>query len=302
MPASESLLCAFSVTKAAGKESLSCLGNWLAGIHFWHSLNGAPWHGDNALRIAKAGVRKLVPNSAHRDKCPPVTLAHMHALKVGLDPVSPLDAAVWALACVAFWSCCQLGELTVPSLHSFDPAKHVACSAPTVLRSSPGGINSAHFHIPWSKTTHYAGADIIIMSNGDPSDPLAALLNHLAVNAGLPDGAPYFAYRTAEGWSPLTKSAFLARCERIWFIKGLPKMAGHAFCIGGATELLLRGTHPDVVAVQGCWRSKAFLKYWHQIEGILSLFITGSFNADRAAQVSETMEAYHRLHNSSPSS
>ncbi|KAJ6448633.1 hypothetical protein C8R45DRAFT_803271, partial [Mycena sanguinolenta] len=37
---------------------------------------------------------------------------------------------------------------------------------------------------------------------------------------------------------------------------------GHSACIGGATELLLRGVEPDVVARQGRWSSQSFLLYW----------------------------------------
>jgi len=41
------------------------------------------------------------------------------------------------------------------------------------------------------------------------------------------------------------------RCEEIWLRAGmLDKILGHGFRIGGATELLLMGTPPDVVATQ----------------------------------------------------
>jgi len=44
-------------------------------------------------------------------------------------------------------------------------------------------------------------------------------------------------------------------------------------CIGGCTEMLLKGVHPNIVMVQGRWKSQAFLEYWHRIDVILPLFL-----------------------------
>lgn len=41
----------------------------------------------------------------------------------------------------------------------------------------------------------------------------------------------------------------MKRCEQIWEAAGFPKIHGHAFRIGRATELLMQGVHPDVVQV-----------------------------------------------------
>ncbi|KAG1735687.1 uncharacterized protein EDB91DRAFT_1036542, partial [Suillus paluster] len=71
-----------------------------------------------------------------------------------------------------------------------------------------------------------------------------------------------FAYLTASGWAPMTRTAFLAHCNKIWVSQGFPNLLGHMFCIGGATELLLQGVHPDIVSTQGRWLSDAFLEYW----------------------------------------
>ncbi|KAG2088573.1 uncharacterized protein F5147DRAFT_587605, partial [Suillus discolor] len=54
---------------------------------------------------------------------------------------------------------------------------------------------------------------------------------------------------------------------------GHPSMPGHAFRIGRATELLFEGVYPDIVAMQGRWKLRAFLDYWRQIKSIYSLFI-----------------------------
>ncbi|KAG1908833.1 uncharacterized protein F5891DRAFT_1180398 [Suillus fuscotomentosus] len=44
MPASDHLLASF-VTSLARKVAATTVQNWLAGLHFWHNLHGAPWFG-----------------------------------------------------------------------------------------------------------------------------------------------------------------------------------------------------------------------------------------------------------------
>ena len=102
MPASDALLSAF-VAEWEGKVSRSCIDGWLAGLAFWHSLNGASWRGDRRLRQALKGISKGQPPP--NEKRPPVTLEHLYALRNGLDLTNSFDAAVYAVACIAFWCC-----------------------------------------------------------------------------------------------------------------------------------------------------------------------------------------------------
>ena len=68
----------------------------------------------------KKGAYKLVPISSQLAKRPPVTIEQMYALRSGLDISNAFDAAVWANACIAFWSCCRLIELLILSANLFD--------------------------------------------------------------------------------------------------------------------------------------------------------------------------------------
>ncbi len=102
MPAPEVLLAAF-IASWAGKVARTTIDNWLAGLSFWHTLHHAPWHGGRLLRATCSGASKLQPPP--KPKRPPVTLEHMHALRSGLDLTVAFDAAVFALACSAFWGC-----------------------------------------------------------------------------------------------------------------------------------------------------------------------------------------------------
>ncbi|KAF9226156.1 hypothetical protein BS17DRAFT_697732, partial [Gyrodon lividus] len=62
--------------------------------------------------------------------------------------------------------------------------------------------------------------------------------------------------------------------SKVWVSQRYPDLPGHAFRIGGTTELLIQGVAPDIVATQGRWTLRAFLEYWRCIEVILPLFIT----------------------------
>lgn len=106
MPASSQLLSSFAASNA-GLASSSALNNWMAGLHFWHVVNGASWAGDDLLRHVRRGFAKLVPASSKRAKRPPVTIEALAVLREGLDLSNAFDAGVWAVASIAFWSCCR---------------------------------------------------------------------------------------------------------------------------------------------------------------------------------------------------
>jgi hypothetical protein len=110
MPAPDHLLASF-IASWAGKVAATTAQNWMAGLHFWHNLHGAPWHRHGLLRTATAGLSKVIPDSSKRPRRPPVTLEHMHALFRKLDFSNAFDSAVFATASIAFWCCCRFALL-----------------------------------------------------------------------------------------------------------------------------------------------------------------------------------------------
>jgi hypothetical protein len=298
MPASEALLAQFAAAHA-GSASAKTLNNWLCGLQFWHVINGAPWSAASLLHHTRRGFSKMVPPSAHRAKRPPVTIEALSILFDNLDHTSHLDAAVSAVAMIAFWSCCRLGELIIPSLGLFNPLKHVSRDIlPLHINTLENSTRSVSVHIPWTKTTKEVGVDISITAWPHRTCPLAALEHHLVVNASIPILSPLFSYQDTStvGWVPLSRPVFLKRCSEVWEAQGFPALPGHAFRIGGATELLLEGIHPDVVATQGRWNSRSFLEYWRRIETILPLFISSSFNSQRITELDSAMNSFAQHH------
>ncbi|KIK77123.1 hypothetical protein PAXRUDRAFT_167744, partial [Paxillus rubicundulus Ve08.2h10] len=107
-----------------------------------------------------------------------------------------------------------------------------------------------------------------------------------------PTYAPLFSYKTQSGWKPLTKTLFISCYNDVWVQNSFPSMLGHAFHIGGTTELLLQGVNPDIITVQGRWTSWAFLDYWCQVESILPLFISSSININHLQNIDTSMTAF----------
>ncbi|KAF8573686.1 hypothetical protein K439DRAFT_1624891 [Ramaria rubella] len=130
MPASESLLSSFISTRGTGSVSEGTIRSWLEGLKLWHHINSAPWHGGAELKhvievsisslacfafLILLGAASFTPASLHMQKHNPVTFEHIIALRRRLDLTNSFDVAIFAVTCIAFWSCCRLGELLIDS-------------------------------------------------------------------------------------------------------------------------------------------------------------------------------------------
>lgn len=293
MPASDLLLSMFAASQA-GKVA-ACDG-WIDGIRFHHQINFAPWLGDELLKRVCKGVSNLAPDSSKRPPRPPVTLEHMDALYAGIDWNSNEEVAAYACATTAFWTCSRLGELL--PVGDFNPRIHVTRDKLKLASAAQARNKAWHvvFDIPFDKVNGRKGATIQIINHAVKTSALAALAMHMhEVNIDLPPDAPLFAYADgAGGWRALTKTRLMDICTRIWKAAGLVSIEfGHSFRIGGATELLLRGVHPDAVMKQGRWLSRAFLRYWRRIQEILPLFcLSDSFSAASESRLDKSMTAF----------
>jgi hypothetical protein len=124
MPASEALLSIFITARGTGSVRKGAMQAWLEGLELWHHINHAPWFGGKALKRSVDGAAKHAPPSSSLPQREPVTMEHMRALQHSLNLSDSFDIAVFALACMAFWGCCRLGELLIDK--DFDPTMHVS--------------------------------------------------------------------------------------------------------------------------------------------------------------------------------
>ncbi|KAJ2911286.1 hypothetical protein MD484_g9128, partial [Candolleomyces efflorescens] len=106
MPASSNLLAAF-VADQASKASSSSINSWMSAVRAWHVINNAPWHGSSEFVCqVRLGALRMAPISSKKVPRNPVTL------QKALNLSDSFDAAVWAVACTAFWACCRLVKNT----------------------------------------------------------------------------------------------------------------------------------------------------------------------------------------------
>ncbi|KAF8590422.1 hypothetical protein K439DRAFT_1330118 [Ramaria rubella] len=223
----EALLCTFISTCSAGPIGEGAICTWLEGLKLWYRINSAPWHGSPELK----GVVEVYP----------ITFQHINALHHHLD-LTNSDVSVFAIATIAFWSCCHLGELLIDS--HFDLAVHVSHSTHIKLSIASNGFHYISLHVPCTKTKS-KGDDIIITNSHCPHSPTSAFNHHMLANSMVPPDAPLFLFITEQGsWSPMRHLWFMLRCNEICALDNLSSVKGHGFCIGGTTFLLLLGIDP----------------------------------------------------------
>lgn len=259
------------IASCAGSYSGSTLANYTCGVRAWHIIHGASWTMDYQVRAALDGATKLAPPASKKGARVPMILTILEALNGSLDSTEPLDVAVRAALNIMFYSLARTGELTVPSQKAFNPSIHIT---PSNLRveTDRNGLLVQVGHLPTTKSSPIDGEDIFFSTQIGPSDPWAALQDHLRINKP-PAQAHLFAYRANSGYKPLTRAAFLKRINDAAISLNLCNIKGHSIRIGGTLEFLLRGITFEVVKSLGRWSSNTFVLYLRKHAVILAPYI-----------------------------
>lgn len=269
-PASHILVSSF-ITSMAGHYSAKTITNYICGVRAWHILHGLSWS-LNEMEIEtllKASI-SLAPPSSKRSKREPYTIELMVAISQHLNPLNPLDAAVFACLTTTFFATARAGEFTVPRLDAFDPQIHVKLSNVKDTHDRQN-LPMKTFFLPRTKSAP-EGEEVSWAKQNGPTDPEEALANHIRVNDPPHNGA-LFAYRHNDSHRPLTKSKFLQRLTSATKAAGRQPVQGHGIRIGSTLEYLLRNVPFDVVKVKGRWASDAFLIYLRRHAQILAPYM-----------------------------
>jgi hypothetical protein len=226
------------------------------------------------LKAILDGATALAPASSKSSKRLLFTTEILSIICTHLNLDDLLDAAIFACITMTFYSIARLGEFTVPAIRSFYPSKHITCEnvSETVDRNN---LPVTKFHIPSTKTSPIEGKDTFWAAQDGPSDPRAALENHIRVNPA-DSKAHLFAWKHLKGIRPLLKAKLSKRLNAIACIAKLPYLKGHGLRIGGTLEYLLRGVPFDVVKSMGRWSSDAFTLYLREHAIIIALYIQSS--------------------------
>jgi hypothetical protein len=261
-PADEFVLCAFAAS-SLGRHAGSTPRSRISALRTWHVAHNIEWKGSARLRYVLNGVHNSAPRGSSRSPRPPINARMLSQLIENLDLTLPLDAAVAACAATAFWGQCRLGELLPPSASIIPP---IPLPVRSDFKKSVQNPQSRLLRLPCTKT-HRHGQDVVLVDQQAPINPIHLLKNHIHVSS-IPRDRHIFSYISADGLLSLSKPLFLQRCNAVWSSLGYPHTTGHCFRIGGTTELLVAGTHPDVVKATGRWSSESFLRYWRSLDAI----------------------------------
>ena len=207
------------------------------------------------LQLVLWGARRHLVSSVSEKPRLPITPVILRIRASWASRAEEFDIVMlWAACCRAFFGFFRVGEITIPSLGSYDPQQHLSFrdvatdpfQAPQLIR----------LHLRRSKTDQLGrGADIFLGRADDDLCPVAAILAYLAIRGDA--AGPLFRRSSTD---PLTKAWFVSEVRRNLASLGLCQAhyAGHSFRIGAATAA---GIEDSTIQALGCWSSAAFLSY-----------------------------------------
>jgi hypothetical protein len=180
----------------------------------------------------------------------------LRVLQDALDLSWPMDAAIFAAACITSWGQCRLGELLRTAWRRHDACTHLSSSSIAAHVSIGTCTQLSLLH---TKTSGARGGMILLTRRHGCADSTYALPNHFHVNCWIPPCEYLFAHQAAWGGPVrgLTCEPFMDHCNALRQATGLPKMTCHCFRIGGTNAFLAAGVHSDVVSGKGRWKSDA---------------------------------------------
>ena len=268
-PAKEDILCYFA-SSFKGKMSGKTVRRKIGSIKTWHIREKKPWYGGEKLTRVLKGIDKATPASSIKEARPGVKPKWLEYLATDLNPKLGLHAAVKGAADSSVFSQLRLGEI-LPSTKSIKKYNFNWLPAVKHFRYSPEN-DTTLLRLPRTKTELH-GTDVVIPKQKGSINPIESIRNHIRTNKLAPED-PLFAYRNQKGeLVALTKAEFLKTCNSIWKKKGIQRITGHSFRIGGTTYYLLQGVNPDVVKKLGRWKSDAFLRYWRSLDKLAVIHI-----------------------------
>ena len=164
---------------------------------------------------------------------------------------------LWAASTTCFFGFLRIGEMTVPSSHTYDPTTHLAFD--DLALDTPVTPSVMEIRLKASKTDPFRkGISIFIGRTNNDLCPIAAMLAYIARRGG--DQGPLF--RRSDG-QPLTRSHFVTALRAGLTACGFDqsKYCGHSFRIGAATTAALQGIPDSTIKVLGRWESSAYQLY-----------------------------------------
>ena len=249
---------------------------YLSAVRAWHLAQGWPPplsdQDQDRMDWSLRGMAKIQGAKRKRPPRPPATKDMLQALKATLSLSDPFDACIWAMVCCAFFGLMRFGEVSVTSRAAFNGAKHLKRSD-AIITTDRNGHPYAHLRLPAAKTAGPGETLDIFLVAETGLCPLKALTNLASIIPALPTD-PLFSWRDQNGQvRPMVRIAALTRINSILSSRGWGNAFGHSFRIGGASFYLAAGVSPEIVRLQGRWKSLAYEAYIRAFEQIASVHL-----------------------------
>lgn len=256
LPATIECLCLYAQFLSRSFKSVSSICNYISGVRTLHVLLDSPYEADNSveLKMTLRGLRRTKPHKV-RQAAPlcPRLLARIYVNIVFQDPV---QATLWALILLAFFTLARKSNLVVTGKQKFDKDKQL-CRSDVIL-----GKQGMLVQFKWSKTNQFGLRChlVPIMSIPDsPLCPVRAYKNMIKLVPGSPSD-PAFMSTSAQ---PIKYSVLQS------FIKGNVKRLGldpsafssHSLRRAGATWAFKSQVPGELIQIHGDWASQAYLRY-----------------------------------------
>ncbi|KIK79663.1 hypothetical protein PAXRUDRAFT_160762, partial [Paxillus rubicundulus Ve08.2h10] len=201
-------LISLFITYLTGSYSGKTISNYVCGVRAWHILHSQAWSlNDLEIDALLSEAQRITPATSRRKKRQPYTVNFISAIRRHLHLDAPLDASVYSCLTAGFYAIARAGELTIPTLTSFNPKRHIKCADVRVERDR-NNIEITVLHVPETKTNR-EGEDLSFLRQApnNPTDPWVALDNHFVINEPLLN-LLLFSYRFNGSHGPLTKAKF----------------------------------------------------------------------------------------------
>lgn len=203
------------------------------------------------------GVKRSLGDT--RTKKLPITPTIIRGIFSTIDLSSNLDITFWAACLVAFFSFFRKSNLFVPSSSEIDPSQHLTRSSVnftsdevilTVYKTKTIQHREKILEVPLPKIRN------------SPLCPYQALSLSCKLTPASPASSA-FMYMSGHKRVPLTYSRFLERLKISLTKLGYDssKYSGHSFRRGGASFALECGIPPELIQIQGDWKSDAYKGY-----------------------------------------
>ncbi|XP_035676227.1 integrase/recombinase xerD homolog [Branchiostoma floridae] len=223
---------------------------------------GNPMQDNWLLQTTLRGIRRI--NGASVKQKLPITPDVLRAIHERLDLDQTQDVVFWAACTVAFFSFFRKSNLLPKTTKTFDPSKQLCRKD---FRIFDWG---AIITVRWSKTIQFKERTLQIpipRIPGSPLCPTTALETAFSRTSTAAADGPAFVLpqETGQGvrFAALTHQPFVKTLRHLLKQCGYKDSdySGHSFRRGGATWASECGISPDLIKLQGDWRSNAYQRY-----------------------------------------